>query len=467
MTASINSLHSARIVILGAGPTGLGAAHRLQELGISNFVVYEKESYAGGLAASFGDDRGFTWDIGGHVQFSHYGYFDRLMDSLLPGEWLEHERESWIWILERFVPYPFQNNIRNLPKPEMLECLKGLIRVATGPNCHQPANFEDWIQASFGEGIARHFLLPYNFKVWAWPPREMAYHWVGERVAKVDLERVVTNIIEERDDASWGPNNTFRFPKQGGTGEIWRRLACRVASHLQLGKAVVSVNPDKREIAFSDGTTDGYDLLISTIPIDLLVRASGLEHLNGAAAALRHSTVHIAGVGLKGAPPPHLKTKCWMYFPENTSPFYRATVFSNYSPNNVPDAREYWSLMLEVSESPVKAVSRENLMESIVDGLLATRLIESRADIVDTWQFRAGHGYPTPSLERDRALAAIQPELESRSIFSRGRFGAWKYEVSNQDHSLMQGVELIDRLAGEGEEETFNRPGFVNSRPKC
>src|SRR5690242_11509573 len=101
-------LHQAEIVILGAGPTGLGAAHRLKELGLSNLVVFEKEAYPGGLAASFTDNAGFTWDIGGHVQFSHYGYFDRLMDDLLSDQWLSHERESWIWIADRFVPYPFQ-----------------------------------------------------------------------------------------------------------------------------------------------------------------------------------------------------------------------------------------------------------------------------------------------------------------------------------------------------------------------
>src|SRR5262249_44722946 len=156
-------------------------------------------------------------------------------------------------------------------------------------------------------------------------------------------------------------------------------------------------------------------------------------------------------------------TKCWMYFPEDTSPFYRATVFSNYSPNNVPDIREYWSLMVEVSESPAKPVACATLMDRVVEGLLATRLIESVDDIVDTWHCRAGHGYPTPSLGRDAALDVLLPDLETREIYSRGRFGAWKYEVSNQDHALMQGVELIDVLAGLGNEETLHNPTLVNT----
>jgi len=461
------SLEKARIVILGAGPTGLGAANRLRELGYSNFVIYEKENHAGGLASSMTDQNGFTWDVGGHVQFSHYIYFDDLMDALLGEEWLRHQRESWIWILSRFVPYPFQNNIRFLPKAEMLECLKGLIRAASQTGGAAPANFEEWIRASFGEGIARIFLFPYNFKTWAYPPKDMAFQWVGERVAKVDLERIIVNILEERDDVSWGPNNTFRYPLRGGTGEIWRRLASRFSDgQLMYGKTISRLRTAEKKLVFGDGTTTSYDLLISTIPLDLLVAMSDLHALQGCAQNLRHSSIHIVGIGLKGSPPPHLKTKCWMYFPEDSSPFYRATVFSNYSPHNVPDIAKYWSLMLEVSESSAKPVDSDSVVESVISGLLATHLIESKAQIVDTWHYNPPYGYPTPTLGRDGILEAVLPGLAELQIFSRGRFGAWKYEVSNQDHSLMQGVELIDSLAGLREELTLWKPELANAPPK-
>src|ERR1700676_1565084 len=164
------SLERARIAIIGAGPTGLGAAHRLHELGVKNFKVFEKEHHPGGLASSFRDPAGFTWDIGGHVQFSHYSYFDELMDKLLGEAWLHHEREAWVWMRERFIPYPFQNNIRHLPAEEMRDCLRGLIACLRAKSEKLPENFEEWIYRSFGEGIARHFMLPYNFKVWAYRP---------------------------------------------------------------------------------------------------------------------------------------------------------------------------------------------------------------------------------------------------------------------------------------------------------
>lgn len=116
--------HEPRIVILGAGPTGLGAGYRLRELGYSNFHIYEKHGYLGGLAHSFRDDAGFTWDIGGHVMFSHYTYYDRVFDRLMGDEFTLNDRESWVRMMGRWVPYPFQNNIRHLPP--------GLLRVPVG-----------------------------------------------------------------------------------------------------------------------------------------------------------------------------------------------------------------------------------------------------------------------------------------------------------------------------------------------
>src|SRR6185436_8306830 len=78
---------------------------------------------------------------------------------------------------------------------------------------------------------------------------------------------------------------------------------------------------------------------------------------------------------------------------------------------------------------------------------------EDRKDIVSTWVYHAEYSYPTPSVERDAILSTVIPWLEAHHIYSRGRFGMWKYEVSNTDHTLMQGVELINKLLM-GEPET-------------
>jgi protoporphyrinogen oxidase len=194
-----------------------------------------------------------------------------------------------------------------------------------------------------------------------------------------------------------------------------------------------------------------------------MVRLAGLDTPDTSIGKLKHSTTHVVGLGLKGSVPDHLATKCWIYFPENDCPFYRVTVFSNYSPDNVPDSGSQWSLMLEVSESSYKPVAADRVVEDVIQGVLNTGLVSDRKDIHHAWYRSEKMGYPTPSLGRNAVLFPLLTRLEQMGIYSRGRFGAWRYEVGNMDHSLMQGVEFANRMVASGEELTLWYPQVVNA----
>jgi len=454
------------VLILGAGPTGLGAAHRLQQLGFGDFNILEATPEAGGLATSVVDERGFTWDLGGHVQFSHYSYYDDVLEAALGDEWLWHERESWVWIKGRFVPYPFQNNIHRLDREDMELALRGLERAAASRLNAPAAHFGEWIKTTFGDGIAQLFLYPYNFKVWGLPPERMGVTWMGERVAVPDVARIRRNIAEGRDDVAWGPNHRFRFPRRGGTGVIWRRVADMVSpGRLLYGHRITRVDAAGRAVTLADGRTLRYDTLITSAPLDLFVAScDGLPaETRRAARTLVHSSVHIVGVGLEGPRSAELGRKCWMYFPEDHNPYYRVTVFSNYSPANVPDPERQFSLMAEVCESPYRPVDASSLREWVLAAMRKDGLLGADTVVVSYWHRRLEHGYPTPFLGRDQTLAHLIPALADRRIYSRGRFGGWKYEVANQDHSFMQGVELVDRLLEDKPETTYFDPDRANS----
>ena len=442
-----------RIVIIGAGPTGLGAGYRLQELGYEDWDILEANDYVGGLATSFTDDKGFTYDIGGHVMFSHYQYYDDLVEKLMGDDYTELNREAWVWMEDRFIPYPFQNNIRDLDPQTVFECVTGLIRAQAQE--HSPSNFKEWVAAVMGDGIAKHFMLPYNFKVWATPPELMNYVWIGERVSVVDVENILRNVILREDQVSWGPNNTFKYPLKGGTGFLYEGMREFVEHKLHLETPVVSVDPVAKQVHTTEGRVWPYDVLLNTMPLNKLVESmeSVPDAVRDAVPGLHWSGSHIVGVGIDRAAD---TSKNWIYFPEPDVPFYRVTYLSNYSPYITPEP-DQTLFLTETSRSVHKPEPAETIVERVVDGLVATKLMspDDRDRIATTWLCSPDMTYPVPSVTRDASLGTIQPWLRSQSIWSRGRFGAWLYEIGNMDHSAMQGVEFVNHVLQGAPEEVW------------
>ena len=233
-----------------------------------------------------------------------------------------------------------------------------------------------------------------------------------------------------------------------------------------------------KTVGLQDGTTIRYRSCISTMPLDYTLRLLGEDKL---ASKLFFSSSHIVGLGLRGLLP-HGK-KCWLYYPEDTTPFYRCTCFSLYAKSNCPDEATalptlrvaghpevppsapkpgpYWSLMFEISESPLRPVNHETVVEETLQGALRVGLVQPDDEIVSVYHRRLPHGYPTPTTIRDSVLHEALPRLKAKGFYSRGRFGSYKYEVANQDHSLMQGVEAVDNILFGATEVTLEYPSLV------
>ncbi|WWC71207.1 uncharacterized protein I206_105160 [Kwoniella pini CBS 10737] len=490
-------------LVIGAGPTGLGAATRLHQLGRS-FIIADSAEAPGGLASTDITPQGFYFDVGGHVIFSHYAYFDDALHRALPNEedWSTHQRVSYVRSAGNWVPYPYQNNVSQLPLDLRVKCVDGLLAAAehrAQTAGQKPKNFDEWIVRNMGEGIADLFMRPYNFKVWGTPTYKMQCKWLGERVAAPNVRTVVKNALTMQTAGNWGPNATFKFPMKDGTGGIWTAVADKLPNErFRLGKSgeVRLVDGASKVVEFGDGRKVKYNNLVSTMALDGLLdlldgganEKVSVDRMKVAAKeGLVYSTTIVLGIGIRGQRPDRIGDKCWLYFPEDNAPFYRATIFSNYSPYNCPQADiklptlqkadpsldyekepkegPYWSLMLEVCQSSEKPVDLDTLMEETIRGAIATELMLPADEIVSLYERRFDHGYPTPSLGRDGALAQILPPLRDEfNIRSRGRFGSWKYECGNQDHSFMLGVEAVDNALFGTPEMTLHETDWVNGR---
>ncbi|POW02217.1 hypothetical protein PSHT_02575 [Puccinia striiformis] len=492
------------VLIIGAGPTGLGAARRLHQLKNESYLVVDEQPEAGGLASTDVTKEGFlfdySWDLSRHVIFSHYQYFDDMIHEALPNEsdWQTHQRISYVRSKQNWVAYPYQNNISQLPIEYQVSCIDGLIDAAEqrSRSVDKPKNFDQWILRMMGVGLADLFMRPYNFKVWGVPTTEMQCEWLGERVAAPSLKLVVKNTLYKKEAGNWGPNATFKFPSNGGTGGIWKAVSkCIPADRFRFGRKLVGVDGLKRIATFDDGSKLNYNKMISTVPLDifcgLIDQEKDLDNsLKTVADELVYSTTHVVGFGIRGLPTGAMKGSCWLYFPENDCPFYRVTIFSNYSPNNCPPQNAklptiqiadpslnqgsdlgtekegpYWSLMLEICQSKMKPINEESIIIDSLKGLINTEMIEPQAEIVSIYHRKFDHGYPTPSLQRETQLKVLLPALKEKySVWSRGRFGSYRYEVANQDHSCMIGVEAVDNILFGAPEMTLNEADWVNGR---
>jgi protoporphyrinogen oxidase len=446
------------VVIVGGGPCGLACARRLRQLGHDDWLLLEAQAQVGGLAASVVDGAGFTWDMGGHVVFSKFGEFDQLLaDVVKAEELLEHERSSEIYFQGKWVPYPFQLHLRYLPSPIALECIVGLIEAAGDRRQANNASLRDWLLATFGDGLVKHFFDAYNTKVWATPTELMGHGWIAERVAEVDWRSALRHLLLRDDPPPWGPNRTFSFPAKGGTGKIWQTLADQLGDQVETRSEVVSIDAENKFVHLRSGRIVSYDVLVSTMPLDQLVAMikNCPTEVRNAANALRHTAVHMVGIGYHV---PLSDNRSWLYFPQSDIPFYRATNFAKYSPSNVPnnDTAHFSSWMTEVATSPGTSLDARKLAGQVDIALREVKLVPRDASVASVHIETMKYAYPVPTLDRDALLRVIHQWIEPRQILSRGRFGTWRYEIGNMDHAVKMGNDVADRIAKGTREELFS-----------
>lgn len=430
------------IVIIGAGPCGLGAAWRLKEIGFNDYILIEKENCVGGLSKSIKDKSGFIWDLGAHIIFSKYQYFNKFINTILGSNYLKHRRSAWIHMLNRYIPYPFQYNLRFLPKEIADYCLLEIKKTKINNNAK---NYYDWVYQNYGKGISDYFKIPYAKKIWSYSPKLMNFSWVKERVAPADKKRIINSFYDKSKDSSWGPNNNFIYP-YNGNGELWNKAAIKIQNKILLSKKIVQINYKKRIVTLNDKTQFEYQYLLTTTPINILLKIiSDKTELLKRKNPLKYSSILLFGFKIKEKLPICLKNKLWVYYPEKEVSFFRGTVISKLSPNSAP--KNYWSFLTETSFTPTKKLNIYKEKQRVVKSLIKLKYISNKKQIKSTWHYLIKHAYPIPTLDRNDFLKKIVPFLEKEHIYTRGRFGYWKYEISNQDHSFMQGVEWVNELS--------------------
>lgn len=424
------------VLIIGAGPTGLGAARRAAELGLSHLVV-ETHAGPGGMAASVTDPNGFTWDLGGHVLHSHFDHFDKaLADTGVPMR--EVRRNGWVWIDGELVRTPIQQQLSELPTDLLPDA---------------PADtLLDYYRNHCGADLTERFFRPFTEKMWAAPLDLIDHEWTSLRNGSAERNVPVLKVA----DGSVPPVITFPYP-EGGTGRLWEAIAGQLdGGRVVYGTSVHSVDTARRCAVLSNGEQVRFQECVSSMPLPRLIDAIGHpdRFAERAQDELRYCETFVIGLGFDGEPPPALADKSWLYCPDPGVAWQRATMLSNYDPGNAGTGR--WSVLFEVGRSDFRVVSDEDARRSVRDSV--RRLGADLTQLVDQWDQVVPMGYPVPTLGRDELLHEIDGFLVRHGIRSRGRFGGWRYESCNQDYSWAQGVQAIDAALTGADEDAYWHP---------
>lgn len=431
------------VLILGGGLAGLSAAHHLGLRGVRSRLVVEAKAAVGGTAGSVVKD-GFTFDYTGHLLHLHDEYGKKLVLDLLAGNLAAHERKAWIFSSGAYTRYPFQANTKGLPPAVVAECVAGFLETVHRPRMvPKGADFLSWSRATFGAGITRRFMEPYNRKLWCAPLSALTTEWQSRFVPKPSASEVVYGALAEQ-NALFGYNASFRYPVRGGIQSLPDALAARLEPGVVRTSSPVEAVDLREKVAVVRGLGEvRYERLVNTLPLNaFLDLASPLPAaVKAARAALRWNTVWNLNLGVNRPAP---ADKHWIYYPERRFPFYRVGYSSNFSPNLAPAGHA--ALYVEVARPGGARVDRDALEAGILKGLREADILRRGDELSAKAWMPVEVGYVVYDRARTPSVRTIFSHLGRIGVESIGRYGGWKY--SFMEETILDGKRCAERLTG-------------------
>ena len=430
---------SVRFVILGAGLTGLSAAARLEELGERDYLLIEKEDRPGGWAKTdwsgdYGADRGI------HVLYFRNDDVRRQVEALLAGRWTRHQKKCVVDSGGVRTSFPYHANLYGRP-PELIdECLAGLRKASERQRVSpSPATFMEWIQNSYGPGVARHFMVPYNSKMWTVHPDQMTADWMGGFIPPVDIPRSLEGAVLAS-DSRVGLNAEFFYP-EAGISALAEEIASRLQGAIRYGTTATGIRQHARLIHLSDRSSVSYGTVISTIPLPRLVDIT--DGLPPTAIADARSLMSLDLVLLDiGVRKPCDDGEHWAYLPDDDVLAYRLNAVHNLTERMSPSGHGLY--IVEIAHSPCRPLPRTSIKERVLADLLRLGWLRSENDVTFVRERHLPCAYAVPLIGSSQRAASVRTSLEALEVHSIGRYGEWKY--SNMEDAILDGRAAADRL---------------------
>jgi len=411
------------VVIIGAGISGLSAAHHLP----AEYVILEKENVIGGLSTQYTprDSGGHRFDFGGHYfHFQDKGEIKEYIEKY--GRFKEFLRKSAVFMLDRYIPFPLQYHLSFLPAPLKKAALGEILSRGE----HKSTNLREYLEHNFGNTLFSLFFDPFLSKYYGTNLTELAADMDKGSISVPDEKTAAAGYRGER-FAKTGYNPVFYYP-ENSLADFIENYAAAVQKErrIKLNEEVVAIDIDKKEVKTANNTYK-YERLINTMPLKHLLSAIKQGDRFPCPEKLRHISTLVCNIVLKR----RRKWLHWVYLPENQFPFYRAGYYP-YRGRTVT----YLEKTITVEKPPDK----DNLVEEIFFTLKKLKFIDAREEIL----YFDARVIPVSYILFDREWRNVVPaalkNLRKYGIYSTGRYGAWNYTSMSDD--IKAAIEAVKTI---------------------
>ena len=431
-------MHEHPVFIIGAGLTGLSCAYHLGQ----DYVLVEQEKEPGGIVRTRVRHGGFLCDGTGHWLHLRNAAMKELVNQLLAGRLVEHERKAVIHLCGAFTPYPFQANTYGLPREVVMECLLGLLQarhpgdfgLAAPPTA--PRNFRECVERLFGAGICKYFMVPYNEKLMGVKLEDISASYADRFIPQPSLEDVVKGALGFSRE-SLGYNARFLYPRDGGISALPRALAASLKTPPRFNTRVTHVDLSARTATLAGGEAVRFRRLVNTmaLPRFIATLADVPEEIRAATAKLRAATVHYFDIGVRGQGEADSRHH-WIYFPEPEFIFYRVGSYSAVHAAAAPaGCRSYYVEMSGGVEDWLKRP--EALKQRVLADMKKAHVLSASDEILFMELCDIPYAYVVFDENYEPCRSRILDWLAHQGVTSGGRWGGWNY--GGMEDALLEG----------------------------
>lgn len=412
-----------KIVIIGAGVSGLTAAHLLKNK--YDVTLYEKDAHPGGLIKCRRVGGSLFHTCGGHVFNTKrqdvanwfWGYFDQEID------FVKADRNSVVQLNDRIVPYPIENHVYQLDKEMQCNFIHDCLSLSQS-EIAKPKNFEAFLRGRFGDTLYNLYFKPYNEKVWRCDLKSVSLAWLEGKLPMPTVEEMLFNNFNHVEEKQF-VHSSFYYEKQNGSQFMADTLANGLNIIYNSDISSLTRSGSKWQIA-----GQMYDKVIYCGNIKEMIKCLHGVNVDPFAADVDALAYHgTTAVFCEIDANPY----SWIYLPSDKYACHRIICTGNFAKSNNDSALPPGRITATVEFTD--AISKEDILDNLAKMPYHPRYI--------THQYNK-YTYPIQTQSTRQMIQNIKQELGRSNFYLTGRFADWEYY--NMDVAMAAAMNVCREL---------------------